>query len=408
MVQAVRLAAERGLRVGGQVRRPQLGRQPPARRRPAARRVPPRPARRRSRGDDRGRRARRARHHRRRWPSRASSSRAGTARASRVGGYLLQGGFGWNGRVHGPACMSVEAIDVVTADGELIHADETQHAGSALGGARRGPGLLRRRRRASTCASTRLRGTSPAAWSASRSMLAEEVFTLGPRRSGPTIPREVELSIFVHRGEGGEPEIMVTAPALVDTRRAGRRGARVHRRVPAAATAPLESCPAASVTLADLYASVHAFYPDGARYAVDNMWTHAPVGGADSGHRRDRADAAAGALGDALGELGRRRAAAAVDGLQRRGPDLHRRLRRSGTTPPTTSATRPGRRSACGRWSTSPAASSSPTRTSAARPARFVSDENLARLDEIRAQYDPDGRFHPWMGRVDQTEDALS
>ena len=40
-----------------------------------------------------------------------------------VGGYLLQGGFGWNGRVHGPACMSVEAIDVVTADGELVRAD---------------------------------------------------------------------------------------------------------------------------------------------------------------------------------------------------------------------------------------------------------------------------------------------
>ena len=36
------------------------------------------------------------------------------------------------------------------------------------------------------------------------------------------------------------------------------------------------------------------------------------------------------------------------------------------------------------------------------RPARFVSDENLARLDRIRAQYDPEGRFHPWMGRVDQ------
>ena len=33
-----------------------------------------------------------------------------------------------------------------------------------------------------------------------------------------------------------------------------------------------------------------------------------------------------------------------------------------------------------------------------ARPARFVSDENLRRLDEIRARYDPDGRFHSWMG----------
>lgn len=33
------------------------------------------------------------------------------------------------------------------------------------------------------------------------------------------------------------------------------------------------------------------------------------------------------------------------------------------------------------------------------RPARFVSDANLGRLDQIRAKYDPEGRFHTWMGR---------
>ena len=33
------------------------------------------------------------------------------------------------------------------------------------------------------------------------------------------------------------------------------------------------------------------------------------------------------------------------------------------------------------------------------RPARFVSDENLQRLDRIRAMYDPQGRFFSWMGR---------
>ena len=32
------------------------------------------------------------------------------------------------------------------------------------------------------------------------------------------------------------------------------------------------------------------------------------------------------------------------------------------------------------------------------RPARFVSDDNLAPLDALRARYDPDGLFHPWMG----------
>jgi FAD/FMN-containing dehydrogenase len=34
------------------------------------------------------------------------------------------------------------------------------------------------------------------------------------------------------------------------------------------------------------------------------------------------------------------------------------------------------------------------------RPAKFATDETMARLDTIRAAYDPDGRFHPWMGRV--------
>jgi len=34
------------------------------------------------------------------------------------------------------------------------------------------------------------------------------------------------------------------------------------------------------------------------------------------------------------------------------------------------------------------------------RPARFVADENLARLDQIRESRDPAGRFHPWMGRM--------
>jgi FAD/FMN-containing dehydrogenase len=34
------------------------------------------------------------------------------------------------------------------------------------------------------------------------------------------------------------------------------------------------------------------------------------------------------------------------------------------------------------------------------RPAKFAADENMARLDKIRAAYDPEGRFHSWMGRL--------
>jgi FAD/FMN-containing dehydrogenase len=35
----------------------------------------------------------------------------------------------------------------------------------------------------------------------------------------------------------------------------------------------------------------------------------------------------------------------------------------------------------------------------ARRPAKFITDANMARLDQLRAAYDPDGMFHSWMAR---------
>jgi FAD/FMN-containing dehydrogenase len=44
-----------------------------------------------------------------------------------LGGFALGGGYGWNSRVRGPACLSIRAIDVVLANGELITADDSNH-----------------------------------------------------------------------------------------------------------------------------------------------------------------------------------------------------------------------------------------------------------------------------------------
>jgi FAD/FMN-containing dehydrogenase len=44
-----------------------------------------------------------------------------------IGGFLLQGGQGWNARGWGWAAESVAAVDVVTADGRLIRADAEAH-----------------------------------------------------------------------------------------------------------------------------------------------------------------------------------------------------------------------------------------------------------------------------------------
>ncbi len=45
-----------------------------------------------------------------------------------MGGYLLGGGQAWNGAVWGGrACFSIRAMDMVTADGELIRVDDESH-----------------------------------------------------------------------------------------------------------------------------------------------------------------------------------------------------------------------------------------------------------------------------------------
>ncbi|MEK7253673.1 MAG: FAD-binding protein, partial [Bacteroidota bacterium] len=44
-----------------------------------------------------------------------------------IGGFLLQGGQGWNARGWGWSCQYIEALDVVTADGQLLRASETEN-----------------------------------------------------------------------------------------------------------------------------------------------------------------------------------------------------------------------------------------------------------------------------------------
>jgi len=44
-----------------------------------------------------------------------------------LGGFLMCGGFGWNSRQWGNGCANVLAVEVVTADGEVILADDRQN-----------------------------------------------------------------------------------------------------------------------------------------------------------------------------------------------------------------------------------------------------------------------------------------
>ncbi len=67
---------------------------------------------------------------------------AGHCKGVCLGGYLLQGGYGWNSRVFGPACESVIGLDVVTADGERLYCDAENHPDLYWAARGSGPGFF--------------------------------------------------------------------------------------------------------------------------------------------------------------------------------------------------------------------------------------------------------------------------
>ena len=59
-----------------------------------------------------------------------------------VSGFLLNGGLGWNYRLWGPSCASIQALDIVNARGELIRAEKDRNADMFWAARGAGPGFF--------------------------------------------------------------------------------------------------------------------------------------------------------------------------------------------------------------------------------------------------------------------------
>jgi FAD/FMN-containing dehydrogenase len=324
---------------------------------------------------------------------------AGHCKGVCVGGYLLQGGYGWNSRVLGPACESVLGVEVVTADGQRIFCDAENHADLYWAARGSGPGFfgvvtafhLRVYPRPAIC------GSSLYVYPIE---LADEVFTWA-RAISADVDRRVELQIVTSRSVPGagldQPGIVMASPVFAESEEEATKALGLLDTCPVRESAII-AVPYAPADLANWFEVVMSNYPTGYRYATDNMWTSASADELLPGVRR------------------------IVDTMPPHpshflwlnwGPspdrqDMAYSLEAEIYLALYTAWHDPADDEMYSDWARSNMAAMSHLATGiqladenlGRRPAKFATDENMARLDKVRMQYDPHERFVSWMGRV--------
>jgi FAD/FMN-containing dehydrogenase len=316
-----------------------------------------------------------------------------------IGGYLLQGGYGWNSRVLGPACESVIGVEVVTADAERIYCDADNNADLYWAARGSGPGFfgvvtafhLRVYPRPAIC------GSSLYVYPIE---LADDVFSWA-RRISADVDRRVELQIVTSRsvpGAGLEtPGIVLASPVFADSDAQA-----------ADALALLDTCPVrdravvavpyAPADLASWFDAVMSNYPTGYRYATDNMWTSAAADDLLPGVRR---------IIETMPPhpshflwLNWGPSPARQDMAYSLEDDIYLALYTAWQNPADDEKYADWAHSNMAAMAHLASGIQLADENLGQRPARFATDDAMERLDKVRAQYDPDSRFHSWMGRA--------
>ena len=316
-----------------------------------------------------------------------------------LGGFLLQGGMGWNCRGWGWACESIEAIDVVTADGRLVRADESQNAELLWAARGAGPGYFG----IVTCFHLKVRPL-PKAMAQSTYVYPRELFdevvgwankilpTLAPTVEivvlGATLPLPPEVD------HAGGPLVLVHGLAFADTREEA-----------VDALAPFENCPVVNMalvrqvalptSLAIEYEEQRRANPKEHRYAVDNAWIN---GGTDN---------VVPALRDAFVTLPNEKSFSLWFGMAplRQLPDMALSLQADIYFAAYVVWEDEADDEACRAWLAAQMRRIEPISEGlfladsdlARRPAQFLSGPHWERLAELRARYDPDGLFHSYL-----------
>lgn len=191
-----------------------------------------------------------------------------------LSGYILSGGFGWNSGCWGPAIASVEAIEMVLADGSTLTATAEDHTDLFWAARGAGCGFFA----VVTAYKLRLHRLPDAAcyWDASFTAASAPALAPWLGEALRTASQGAEMTCLVGpHHESGEPAIIVRVSATGTTHEEAR-----------ARIASFASPPAQARAIDDpVYKDIHfadltrlSAVPSGKRVAADHLWSEAPLG----------------------------------------------------------------------------------------------------------------------------------
>jgi FAD/FMN-containing dehydrogenase len=318
-----------------------------------------------------------------------------------VGGFLLQGGQGWNGRLRGWACQSVIGLDAVTADGTLVHADADENSDLLWAARGAGPGYPA----VVTRFYLRTYEAPAVMWHDTWTFRLDDTTELLTWLHDllPRLDRRVEPVVAATR--------LPDVPLYDGTARPDGTVLLLHTTVMAdsdgdarTALGPLQHGPLAGrelghiqgrTSIAEENLAQAAQNPEGCRYAVDCTWTDAP------------ASVLAPLLQDMWGELDTEHSFSIWYGWAPRRdlPDMAFSVEAEVYIATYTIYTDPADDSRYSEWVHRRTAELAVHGTGVylgdtdftRRNDRFLSDAAYRRLAEIRAERDPSGRFAPYL-----------
>lgn len=194
-----------------------------------------------------------------------------------IGGFLTCGGFGWNSRLWGNGCANVLAVDVVTAEGELIRADATQNQDYWWAARGSGPGFFG----VITRFLVRAHPLPAVIRHSAHSYPLEQLEPLldWAMRAGKGVAPNVEFilsgSSQDNLGRQAPTRITASALAICDSDEEAFAGLAFMDSSPVVRHANRRRT-AMLTTLDERYESGTMADPVGYRYACDNLWTNAP------------------------------------------------------------------------------------------------------------------------------------